>query len=142
VGFGANVVKREPGKSASSLWRAKNPGKATEQSRRGYLARKARNPEGDRDLELKRDFGISMEEYKVMHSKQGGVCAICKEPEKVIYKGTLRSLSVDHCHQTGKVRGLLCTKCNRGLGLLQDSLDLLKKSVAYLEDYDRMEFAK
>ena len=76
-------------------------------------------------------FGITKEEYNEMYIKQGGVCAICKNPEL----STNRSLAVDHDHKTGKVRALLCGKCNKALGLFSDDVDLLNSASSYLRFY-------
>jgi hypothetical protein len=69
-------------------------------------------------------YGISQQNYDLMFAAQEGKCAICK-------RGT-RRLGVDHCHKTGKVRGLLCVACNNALGLLQESEELLQVSIQYL----------
>jgi hypothetical protein len=74
----------------------------------GYLRRKLRQ------------YGIAIEEYETMLVEQDGKCAICKHPETAIMNGKPMSLAVDHCHTTDAVRGLLCTNCNRALGLLQE----------------------
>ena len=66
-------------------------------------------------------YGLTTEQIKEM-KKEG--CALC---------GTTKNLHVDHNHNTGEVRGILCTNCNRGIGHLQDSPDLLRKAIAYLE---------
>jgi hypothetical protein len=83
---------------------------------------------------IKKNGGIKKElnvlefsPYQYMLDKQGGVCAICK---KVCSTG--KSLAIDHNHKTGEVRGLLCGKCNRGLGLFCDSKDLLLVAYNYL----------
>jgi hypothetical protein len=84
---------------------------------------------------LIRRYHITYEQYNVLLEKQGGVCAVCGKPES-----TQRQLCVDHDHDCcpgdtscGKcVRGLLCSKCNRGLGLLRDSCEILEKALAYL----------
>jgi Recombination endonuclease VII len=67
-----------------------------------------------------------MEDYRRMLSKQNGACAICKQ----VFQETL---AVDHCHTTGKVRGLLCRKCNTGLGNYGDDPGRLREAAAYLE---------
>lgn len=77
---------------------------------------------------LKREYGITPEDYDRMFKRQGGVCAICGTPPK---KGG-RRLNVDHDHKTKKVRGLLCFLCNRGLGIFRDKPDRLEKAAAYL----------
>ena len=83
-------------------------------------------------VNLKR-YGITLEEYELMHSAQGGVCAICEKPETARNpKGGVKSLAVDHCHTTGRVRALLCQNCNRGIGHLQESPELLSAASQYL----------
>ena len=64
---------------------------------------------------LKRKYGLTEAAYSKMLLDQDGVCAICRKPETRFCNGTLASLSVDHDHETGKIRGLLCIKCNRSL---------------------------
>jgi Recombination endonuclease VII len=67
---------------------------------------------------LEREYGLSVEEYDVLLEVQNGVCAICKRPERRINNKSkkLQALSVDHDHNTGRIRGLLCNNCNWGLG--------------------------
>lgn len=73
---------------------------------------------------LKHRYGITMDQYEVMLLTQGGTCAICGEsPEKLV---------VDHCHDTGAVRGLLCDFCNKALGFLKDSIENLDHAKEYL----------
>jgi len=87
----------------------------------------------DRRYSLKRPYGISLEEYEEMLKVQDSKCAICGT-FNTGKKGTW-NLCVDHDHKTGKIRALLCNKCNRGIGLLQDSIPLLKKAIKYLKKY-------
>ena len=68
--------------------------------------------------------------YETLYAKQNGLCAICSQPETT---GRYRTLSVDHCHSTEKVRGLLCNRCNRAIGLLGDDVSRLKTAIKYLE---------
>lgn len=84
------------------------------------------NPQERTNTILKNKYGITIDEYKEILKKQGGVCAICKKSE------TKRNLSVDHCHKTGKIRGLLCKKCNSGIGLLCDSKEIVSSALIYL----------
>lgn len=86
---------------------------------------------------VKRDFGLEWETYQNMFEKQGGCCAICGIPESSLKHGKTKRLSVDHDHQTGDVRGLLCYKCNTAIGMLSDSIDLVEKSLNYLKKYEK-----
>ncbi|WP_431832476.1 endonuclease VII domain-containing protein [Brucella melitensis] len=81
-----------------------------------------------REMNLKRLYGITLEEYEAMLLKQDGVCAICGLTERV--EG--RALAVDHCHATGAVRGLLCSACNIALGKFEDDTERLRKAITYL----------
>lgn len=78
---------------------------------------------------LKRLFNLTKEEYEKMLFRQNGVCAICNDSKK-----NTRRLSVDHCHKTGRIRGLLCVECNMTLGLVKDKVDRLKSMIKYLKN--------
>jgi hypothetical protein len=95
--------------------------------------RHKKNPDARKNQELRTRFGINYVEYQQMHEKQKGLCAICDKPESQILNGTVKRLSVDHCHSTGKIRGLLCTKCNVALGLLKDDINVINNCVSYLQ---------
>lgn len=86
------------------------------------------------DSTLKRKYGITYNDYIEMLEQQSGVCAICGEPETAKKKKSNgpRLLAVDHDHETGKVRGLLCTGCNQGLGNFEDSVYKLHQAAKYL----------
>jgi len=111
------------------------------EDKKTYLARRAKvdraiRKEAHHDIELKRNFGLSNNQYIDMLNSQGGKCAICDKPEIAKDRGgTLRRLAVDHCHDTGKVRGLLCTKCNMILGGVNDSPAILKEAIRYLDKF-------
>ena len=83
-----------------------------------------------KDQMLQYGYGISLEEYNLMFNKQKGCCAICKTHQSMLTK----ALHVDHDHDTEKVRGLLCSKCNTGLGLFNDTQETLYAALKYLED--------
>lgn len=83
-----------------------------------------------RKRNLKR-FGITEGDYQAMLVKQGGGCGICKKP---ISWGS-RRLSVDHCHKTGAVRGLLCSACNTSIGQMDESLSRLQQAMDYLRSH-------
>jgi Recombination endonuclease VII len=77
-------------------------------------------------------YGVTIEWYYQKFSEQGGRCAICKCPETMKHKGKLLRLAIDHNHTTHAARGLLCSNCNRALGLFQDSLLVLESAVNYM----------
>ncbi len=91
--------------------------------------------EQQRDHALKSRYGITRAEYNQILRTQGGVCAICGVPPRVLDKkgNKGRALAVDHDHKTKKIRGLLCVFCNRGLGYFRDNTILLKQALKYLE---------
>ena len=93
------------------------------------------NPVRVRDLTLNKLYGITVEQYGIMLVAQGSVCAICRQPEPAIdhRTGDVRRLSVDHCHDTGAVRGLLCTLCNQGIGQFKNDPELLRSAIRYLQ---------
>lgn len=91
------------------------------------------DPQKVRGQNLKRNYGISHKEYEEMWEKQEGLCKICNSPETVKLKGVVKLLAVDHCHVSGKIRGLLCNNCNRAIGMLKDCPSTLRKVALYLE---------
>lgn len=97
--------------------------------------------EKDRWRKLLKQYGVTEQRYQEMFDAQNGVCAICENPEMDKYaNGTIRDLSVDHCHNTGKVRGLLCNKCNNAIGKFKDDTEILKRAINYLVKH-RMKIA-
>jgi len=99
-------MPHKPGKTRSDYtrkWRAEHPEEYKRRNKSWY----ARNGRG---LHLKNTYGITAEDYNAMMERQGGVCAICGAPPS-----ETRSLNVDHDHETGAIRGLLCTLCNTHL---------------------------
>ena len=112
----------------------------TEEERAAYRAKNAgrrrewyHNKDGKqkaKDLALRQKYGITLLEFERMASDQGGQCGICA--------GTLDLgfyTAVDHCHDTGAVRGLLCSSCNMALGAFNDNTAMLGKAISYLERY-------
>ena len=89
-----------------------------------------------RKKSIKNKYGISMEEYESLRVNQNYSCAICGLHESLNKtngpQAGIKRLSIDHCHDTGKTRGLLCNNCNRGLGFLGDTTERLEKVLEYL----------
>lgn len=86
-------------------------------------------PERNRAQKLRSQYGISLDEYAAQLAKQEGKCALCGSTEA---KGRWGVFNVDHCHETGALRGLLCNDCNTGLGKLGDTVESLARATAYL----------
>ena len=86
-----------------------------------------------RESRLRATYGLTAEDFDAMAEVQEWVCAVCEQPEdKVSETGVLLPLSVDHDHDTGRVRGLLCHKCNTAIGLLRDDPELADRVAEYL----------
>lgn len=95
-----------------------------QKSRDRYAKWRAKDPRGVHRINIKRLYGLSLEDWDRMVIQQGGRCAICNLPAP--------ALNVDHCHVSGTVRGLLCELCNKGLGLFKDNPAYLLEAVQYL----------
>lgn len=98
-----------------------------------------RNVPGHKELRraqhLLRRYKITDEQYQELFAQQDGKCACCGRTETNKHYGKAYPLSVDHCHQTGKVRGLLCVECNSALGSLHDSPERVLALLAYLKKH-------
>ena len=88
----------------------------------------------DKNSKLKKAYGISLQDYNELLTKQNGKCSICGVDNNGYYRKKLRAFAVDHCHTTSKIRGLLCSDCNTGIGLLKDNIDLLNNAIKYLNN--------
>ncbi len=91
------------------------------------------NSNSVRSQYLKRNYGLTFEEFDVMLSNQDNACAICGTNKPSKNRGRTRRFHVDHDHKTGKVRGLLCKSCNLALGEIGDNIHTLKSMIEYLE---------
>jgi hypothetical protein len=93
-----------------------------------------------KEQNLKRVFGIRLNEYEKMKHKQDFRCLICKRHEtEIFHKGLKQQLVVDHDHVSGKIRGLLCSSCNRAIGLLKDDPVVLLSAYEYLKKHKQQE---
>ena len=93
------------------------------------------NPDKWKSLKLKRKYGITTNQYNQILELQNGVCAICGNLETTIKNNQSQkicSLAVDHDHKTGKVRGLLCSNCNKAIGFLKENIDSFYSAIKYL----------
>ena len=120
---------------ASILYRA-TP-KAKEAIRQGQKRRYHENKNYHRNIRLRTIYGITIEDYNYLLEKQGYHCAICHTDTPTNKRGNIQNFSVDHCHTTGKVRGLLCSKCNIAIGLLQDSSIVAQRATNYLKEHNK-----
>lgn len=75
-----------------------------------------------------RTLGVTQEQYEALYKKQGGRCGICHNR---LYSKRYKAFAVDHCHKTGRIRGLLCTHCNTGLGLFRDDPSALQRAIEW-----------
>lgn len=83
-------------------------------------------------------YGIRPEEYEAKLKQQNYVCAICEQPETSLFHNTpgkVKRLSLDHCHKTGKIRDLLCQRCNHFLGRVDENISLLQNMINYLNKH-------
>lgn len=110
-------------KSAKRLYKSNNKEKESLYKKANYDFLKEKN------RKLFHEYGITLEKFNEMLIRQNQCCAICNKTD------TKKSLCVDHCHKTGKIRGLLCNKCNKAIGLLNDDCELLKTAYSYLEHF-------
>lgn len=142
-------ARRQKDRERAAKYRRSNPEKIREINRRSHERAKEdperllklrayqqtyreRNRQLLSDKDRQRKFGISRQEYAELFHKQNGVCAICNNAETATRMGKIKALAVDHCHDTGMVRGLLCSDCNTGIGKLKEDPEILRAALQYL----------
>ena len=116
----------------SRKWRAANPEKARASVSKYQKSNRERLVKNRRRSHFKATYGITIQQYDELLAGQGGVCAICGTDKPNGPGG--KYFMVDHNHETGNVRGLLCGRCNFVLGHSKDRVDVLQKAIAYLND--------
>lgn len=85
---------------------------------------------------LKSQYDLTEDDFNALYADQKGLCPICLEQINNVFLGiSAKRCAVDHCHKTGRVRKILCHKCNSSIGLIGDNLDNIKRMVEYLEYY-------
>jgi recombination endonuclease VII len=131
--YAEDPVYRAKRKAKNNEWHAANRDWINEERRKRYATDpdyrakvRAGNRKKRREHNLRRLYGMSLEDYAVKLGRQGGVCAGCKRKFK-------KSLCVDHCHTTGLLRGLLCKNCNIGIGYLGDNPYVMRNLAGYVE---------
>lgn len=118
----------------SAAWQKANPERVKEinalhkNNRKEYYSDPTRKLKY-RSLDLERRFGLTHADYEEILAKQNGTCKICRLLR--ISEGK-NFMPLDHCHQSGRIRGILCSWCNRALGLFEDDIELLKRAINYL----------
>lgn len=118
---------------AGEKYRQANLEKSRAWGRKAAKSYRAKNPDKVRANNLRLRFDLTPEAYEKLLRRQNGVCATCLRSETLLRHGKPQSLSVDHDHKTGKVRGLLCNQCNRALGLLEYRDGALLGLASYVE---------
>lgn len=123
--------RREKRKLYNQKYQAENREKVR-QLRVDYRIRnKELLPQMRREANLKQ-YGLSIQQFEEMVQAQGGLCKVCRRPPD----GRWGTLQVDHCHTTGRVRGLLCVNCNQAIGLLQDNPEYAREAARYLRKFN------
>jgi hypothetical protein len=138
---GLQNLCREHSRAANRAWVKANPDKNRAKGKRFREANPIDYRHAQTKSRLKRVYGLSPEQYLALVEKQHGKCAICPKPLISLLSNDRdftgqpddNVARVDHCHETGRVRGLLCFGCNVGLGKFKDDIQLLLKAVRYLD---------
>lgn len=120
-------------KSRSKSWRDAQPaGRLAARAKKNREIRIEKDPEAekrrDRNNRLKSNYGIDLAAFDAMVQQQDGLCASCKSEFEEGFT------DIDHCHETGRVRGILCRKCNTALGLLQEDPERIEGLMTYVRE--------
>lgn len=131
--YGIIHNRSEKRRISSVLYRKNHPEKIKESQKRYATTIKGQQQRKNNGLKSKHN--ITLEQYNKMFAAQNGVCAICHRPETAKNRFGVRQLSVDHNHNTDKIRGLLCDRCNRMIGFARENITTLLNAGIYLEEY-------
>ena len=121
---------REQNAARVMKWQQENPDKVAEKVKRNKLARPAKYQRMALKAHLKCRYNITIEDYEALVKRAGNCCEICGVHQDDLSE----KLCVDHCHETGKVRGLLCKTCNSAIGRLGDTYEMLQKAADFLRE--------
>ncbi len=124
------VERKERHRVAKAKYLAKPENREKSRAYSREYNRTRRTPEQKRASAFKHHHGVAREDADAMAAAQGNLCAICKQPPSG--RGHNSRLHVDHDTKTGKLRGMLCHRCNLALGQLDDSIQRLKAAISYL----------
>jgi hypothetical protein len=114
-----NPGMRKKARERTNQWRKNNPERAIRQ---------------EREKHLRRNFNIGIVDYEILQTAQNNLCAICKNPETTSSRGNkVNYLAVDHCHETGTIRGLLCFKCNTAISIIEKTPSIIDCIREYLK---------
>lgn len=116
-------------------YKIRHPEKVREHIRKYANRNRQFMSDRQRKYQLRDKYGITEEDFDIILISQKGLCAICSTDTPT---GKWKRFAVDHCHHTGQVRGLLCNECNRGIGLLKDNAELLRKAAEYLDYHKKI----
>lgn len=117
-----NLENKEKLSESKKRWKISNYKKVLESNRKSYKRI-------GRSAKLKKNYGIDIDEYNLLLERQNHKCAICQKEKTE----SDRTFCVDHNHDNGIIRGILCRNCNSGIGLLQDSADIILKALIYIK---------
>ena len=119
--------KKEKARIRNRRWMDKNPERLKELRRIHYEKHKVKIKAWHRDYKLRITYGITPKEWEELFLSQNSCCAICGNQDS-------NQWHTDHCHTTGKIRGILCRTCNPGLGLFKEDADILLKAAEYIKN--------
>jgi hypothetical protein len=115
-------------------WKEKNKNSEKERVRQKNERFRKNNPNYGKEKSLQTKYGLSYTDYVSLYNDQEGRCKLCNRYHPLESSVFTEILNVDHCHLTNKVRGLLCHKCNKALGLFSDDVKILQKAIQYLKE--------
>jgi hypothetical protein len=116
-------------------WRERNKAQIVERNKAYNEFNKERMLNWGRKYWLRKGYGLTLEQYNEMVARQDGKCLICQDKPHLVGNKRQKTLHVDHCHDSGKIRGLLCHQCNCAIGLLKDDPARIRALLAYVETH-------
>ena len=96
------------------------------------------SPEKIRDTKLKQAYGVGLEYFEAKLKEQGCVCACCNKNVETVWRGKKVAMALDHDHETLQPRGILCIKCNRAFGLLEENIEYMQSLIDYKKKYQKL----